>query len=247
MTAQATSSQPDSAVLTVTDLCKAYGGQPVLSGISFRLAQGQGLCIFGPNASGKTTLIRTLAGLLTPDHGRLAVCGHDLAAEPLQAKAKLGVLLHLPLVYPHLTVLENLRFFAGLFGLSDPEARIDQLLELTDLSPYCHEPTAILSRGMVQRLAVARALLHRPQLLLADEPFTALDAHACQTLVQLFRDFQAGGGTLVMTSHNVRLALQCCSHLAVLDQNRFILQAEAATIDIEAFAQDYLSYARARL
>ena len=229
----------------VAGVSKSFGSQIVLEDISFHLAGGQGLCICGPNASGKTTLLRIMAGLLQPDAGAVQICGFDVKSQARQAKVLLGAIFHKSMVYPQLTVIENLRFFARLYGVRDGTARIQELLEQTALMPYRYDRAGILSRGMMQRLAIARALVHKPIVLLADEPFTGLDADASDHLVTILNNFKDEGGAIVMTTHDVNLSLQCCQHVAVLDAQKLVFNTKTSEIDTAAFANDYLSYVRA--
>lgn len=228
----------------VAGVSKSFGSQLVLKDISFHLTGGQGLCICGPNAAGKTTLLHIMAGLLQPDAGAVQICGFDVKSQAQQARATLGAIFHKSMVYPHLTVIENLRFFASLYGVRDTAARIQELLEQAALMPYRYDRAGVLSHGMMQRLAIARALVHRPNVLLADEPFSGLDADASGHLVNMLNRFKSEGGAIVMTTHNVDLSLQCCEQVAVLDKRRMIFNAKISEIDTTAFARDYLLYAR---
>jgi heme exporter protein A len=232
------------SVVDVAGVCKFFGSQVVLEDISFRLPGGQGLCICGANAAGKTTLLRIMTGLLQPDAGTVQICGFDVKTQAQQARAVLGAIFHKSMVYPQLTVLENLRFFARLYGVEDGKGHIQDLLEQIGLLPYRYDRAGVLSRGMMQRLAIARALVHKPIVLLADEPFTGLDVDASKHLVTILNNFKDEGGTIVMTTHDVNLSLQCCEHVAVLDKRKLIFKAKVCEINPDAFAKDYLLYAR---
>lgn len=234
----------DGSAVNLLDVCKSFTGRCVLEGIGFHLTGGQGLCICGANAAGKTTLLRIIAGLLEPDEGQVRICGFDIKHQKQRTGAMLGAIFHKTMVYPQLTVIENLRFFARLYGVRDSKARIRELLEESSLMPYCYDSAGILSRGMMQRLAIARALVHRPAVLLADEPFAGLDAEAGKHLVTVIRKFRDTGGTVVMTTHNVSFALQCCERVAVLDDKKLIFNTEVSEINTAEFVRDYLLYAR---
>jgi len=148
------------------------------------------------------------------------------------------------MVYPDLTVLENLSFFADLYGVKDRTGRIKELLENIGLFGYRYDRGAVLSRGLLQRLAIARALVHQPAVLLADEPFTGLDAEACKYLTAVFSDFTGSGGTIMMTTHDINMGVRCCNRVVVLDKSRLIFDAQISDLNIADFAADYLSYAR---
>jgi heme exporter protein A len=219
--------------INVSGLCKSFASRQVLDSVSFQLFSGQALCIFGPNAAGKTTLIRIIASLIPPDKGTIEICGFNIHNQNQHAKTLLGFISHKTMVYPQLTVEENLRFFARLYGLEKNDAPIEQLLEKTGLTPYRYDSAAVLSRGMTQRLTIARALLHRPAVLLADEPFTALDAPACQNLVAILQQFRNEGGAVVVTTNNAGPSLQCCEKLAVLHNRKLISDIKADQITLE--------------
>lgn len=234
----------DVPAIDVAGISKSFDSQLVLQDIDLNLAAGQILCICGPNAAGKTTLLRIMAGLLQPTAGTVRICGFDVQKQPQRVKPILGAIFHKSMLYSQLTVIENLQFFAGLYGLRDSEAHIKELLEQVDLLPYRYDRAGILSRGMLQRLAIARAMVHRPTVLLADEPFTGLDTDARKSLVAILKSFKGQGRAIVMTTHDVSLALQCCDRVAVLDKGKLILNVNVCQIDMDAFTKDYLLYAR---
>lgn len=233
-----------SPAINLAGVCKSFGSRAVLKAISFQLTAGQGLSICGANAAGKTTLLKIIAGLLQPGDGEVELCGFNIRHQAHKIKPLVGAIFHKSMLYPQLTVAENLRFFARLYGVKNTEARIEELLEQAGLTPYRYDSAGILSRGMTQRLAIARALIHRPIVLLADEPFTGLDTDASKHLVTILRSFKGEGGTIVMTTHNVNSALQCCEQVAVLDDQKLIFNAKASDINTAEFANDYLLYAR---
>lgn len=236
----------DNEVIAIDSVSKAFGARPVLKGIDLVVLRGQGLCICGINGAGKSTLLRIIAGLLKPESGTVKLCGFDVASDPEKTRSRLGVISHKSMLYPELTITENLMFFAKLYGVKNARDRVAQLLEEVRLSAYRHDKTSVLSRGMMQRLAIARAIVHHPDILLADEPFTGLDTQAGRHLIDSLQKFRAGGGTILMTSHDTKLALQCCDRAVVLDQGRFIFDAETARIDTDSFMEDYLEYSRSK-
>jgi len=230
--------------LSVRAVSKAFTTRPVLNGVSLGLHRGQAACLCGVNGAGKSTLLRIIAGLLRPDRGAVAIDGWDVADHSTQFKRRVGMISHAGMIYAELTVSENLAFAAELHALSDRDARIEELLIDTGLGPFRYDRAGILSRGLLQRLAIARAVLHRPAVLLADEPFTGLDGEASGRLIDIFQAFVQRGGAILMTTHDVRLGVQCCARVAVLDKGVLLLDAATEEIDPERFAEDYLSYAR---
>jgi heme exporter protein A len=231
-------------VINVKSVSKAFDTRNVLRNITIDIGISQAVLICGINGAGKTTLLRIIAGLLQPDHGSVEICGCNIRKDPEKAKSQFGMISHKSMVYPELTVLENLSFFARLYGVKDSDTYITELLEDVGLSPYKYDTASILSRGLLQRLAIARALIHRPVLLLADEPFTGLDAEACQHLIAVINDFTNKGGTIVMTTHDIDIGLQCCNRVVVLDKSNLIFDAATGDIDTVSFSKDYISYAR---
>lgn len=232
------------AALSVRSVGKAFVARPVLRSVDLTVPAGQAVCLCGVNGAGKSTLLRIAAGLLHPDAGTVTINGFDLYREPEAARRQLGMISHAPMVYPELTVQENLAFAARLYGLADRAGRVEELLAGTDLAPFAQDRAGILSRGLLQRLAIAKALVHRPIVLLADEPFTGLDGGASDRLLAIFERFVHGGGTILMTTHDVRLGLRCCRRVAVLDGGVLVLDAPRDEIDSARFADDYLCYAR---
>lgn len=230
--------------LSVSSVSKTFVTRPVLRNVNLAVPAGEAVCLCGANGAGKSTLLRIVAGLLRPDRGAVAVNGFGVRRNPEVARRQLGMISHASMAYPELTVHENLAFAAQLYGVADRAGRIEELLIETELTAFGHDRAGILSRGLLQRLAIARALVHRPVVLLADEPFTGLDANATDRLVATFHRFVSAGGTILMTTHDLRLGFACCGRIAVLDKGALILDATKDTIDFDRFADDYLSYAR---
>lgn len=231
-------------VINVKSVSKAFDTRRVLRDIAIDIGKAQAVLICGINGAGKTTLLRIIAGLLQPDQGSVELCGYNIRKDPEKAKSQFGMISHKSMVYPELTVLENLSFFATLYGVKDSETYITELLQDVGLSSYRYDTASILSRGLLQRLAIARALVHRPALLLADEPFTGLDAKACHHLITVLTEFTNNGGTIIMTTHDIDVGLQCCNRVVVLDKSNLIFDAGTSDIDKARFLKDYISYAR---
>jgi heme exporter protein A len=203
-------SAPEPAEIEVRGLVRRFGERPALSGIEFSLERGRTLAVLGPNGAGKTTLLRVLATLLRPHAGDVRVAGAALPAEAWKVRGQIGYLGHDPLLYRELTARENLRFHAELHGVRGE--RVDELLAALRLEHRADEPVRDLSRGTVQRVAAARAVLHDPPLLLLDEPSAGLDPAAAELLQPLLgRD---SGRTRVLVTHDVAAGLAEC-HVAV--------------------------------
>ncbi len=229
--------------INIDSVSKAFGSRLVLKNINFAVTSRQSVLLCGVNGAGKSTLLGIIAGLLQPDRGSVSLCGHNLGNDPEKAKPQLGVISHKPMVYPELTIIENLSFFADLYGIKNASGRIDELIEQVGIVAYRYDRAAILSRGLLPRLAIARALLHSPKVLLADEPFTGLDTDACGHLISILTDFADNSGTLLMTTHDTQLGLRCCRRALVLDKASLIFDADVGDIDTTAFVKDFVAYA----
>ena len=186
-------------MIELEGLDRRYGERVALAGVSVRVAEGQTLGVFGPNGAGKTTLLRVLAGLLRPHGGHASVLGAELPRESWKLRGQVGLLAHEPLLYRELTPRENLRFHADLHGV--PHARVEEVLAAVGMTARADDRLAELSRGMVQRVAAARAVLHDPPLLLLDEPWAGLDPAAIELLEPVVG--RASGKTRVVVTHDV--------------------------------------------
>src|SRR5215213_5218212 len=189
--------------IELTGVGRAYGERTALSGVTLTLEPGRTLAVFGSNGAGKTTLLRILATLLRPHAGRVRVLGRDLPGEGWAVRGRVGLLAHDPLLYRELSARENLRFHARLHRVA--EARVEALLDQVGLRRRADEPVRTLSRGMAQRVAICRASLHEPELLLLDEPLANLDPGAAEAVDPLIG--RASGATRVLISHDVELGL----------------------------------------
>ncbi len=221
--------------LRVQGLDRHYGEREALSGVSFELQEGRTLVVFGPNGAGKTTLLRVLASLLRPHGGSVEVLGSSLPDDAWAVRGRVGLLAHEPLLYRELTALENLHFHARLHSVADE--RVHELLERVAMSGREAEPLRTLSRGMVQRVAVARAVLHDPPLLLLDEPHSNLDPAAIELVAPLIG--AASGRTRVICSHDPSGGLAEADVVLGLRGGRAVLLAEAAELDPADIAELY--------
>jgi heme exporter protein A len=226
-------------MIRVTRLIKNYGPHPVLRGVSLHVGRGEFLTLVGPNGAGKTTLLRILATLGRPTGGEVRVGGWSLPQAADRVRPHLGLISHQPLLYAELTAEENLRFFARMYGLVNPAERIDEVLESVDLSDRRHDPVGEFSRGMQQRLAIARAILHRPEVLLLDEPYTGLDQSAAAMLDEVLHAVATAGRTVVMTTHDLARGLATCDRIAILARGQIAFQAGRDEVGQDGFRQVY--------
>ncbi len=211
-------------MIELIHLSKRYGDTHAVEDITLSVAQGQLYGFIGPNGAGKTTTIRMIGGLLAPTAGRIIVDGIDMAADPVSAKARIGLIPDRPFLYEKLTGMEFLRFTADLYGVSGNgfHDRAQELLTLFSLQHRCEELVEAYSHGMKQRLIMAAALLHEPRLLIVDEPMVGLDPRGIKMVRELFRSLTAGGMTIFMSTHTLSLAEDVCDHIGIIHQGRLI-------------------------
>jgi len=205
-------------MIEVRRLVKTFGLKPVLRGVDFRAQPGEFVALLGPNGAGKTTMLRILATLSRPTMGEVRLAGYALPAQAAEVRRLLGVVSHQPLLYGDLTAEENLRFYARMYGLSDGEGRAAEVLESVGLAARRRDLVRQFSRGMQQRLAIGRALLHDPQVMLFDEPYTGLDQDASSMLDEVLRRVAVAGRTVVMTSHDLPRAADLATRVDVLSR-----------------------------
>jgi heme exporter protein A len=228
----------DGPLLVARGLSRAFGAQRVLRDISLELAAGETLAVVGPNGAGKTTLLRLLAGLMRPSSGEVLVLGRRLAPADPEARRPIGIVSHQSLLYDDLTIEENLLLAARLYGLVDPRGAARRVLESVGLAARAGETPRRLSRGMVQRAAIARAFLHDPAVLLLDEPFTGLDAPAAEQLRGLLRERAAVGRAMIVVTHHLAETWELASRVAVLAGGRWALEGPREA-DLAAFLPRY--------
>ncbi len=215
----------DAPALALTGLSKSFG-RPAVDGLDLTVARGEFYALLGPNGAGKTTTLRMVAGLLAPDAGRIEVLGIDLAVDPAAAKRRIAYLPDDPMLYGKLKPTEYLEFVAGLWGIDSKaaEPRARALLAWLDLEQHAHELTEGFSRGMKQKLALAGALIHEPELLILDEPLTGLDAGAARQVKDLLLAHVAAGGTVILTTHILEVAERLAQRIGIIQHGRLIAQ-----------------------
>lgn len=209
-------------------MSRSFGEQTALAGLTISLEPGDTLALFGPNGAGKTTLLKLLATLLVPSGGRMSVLGCRLPDGAEKVRGSIGYLGHEPFLYRELTPRENLRFYCTLYGVSEVERRLEELLDAVGVSSRADEPLRTLSRGTVQRVAVCRALLHDPDLLLLDEPYSHLDPAATRMVKRLIG--QRAGLTRVLVTHDVESGLNEANRVLCLRDGRPVLLAESGLV-----------------
>lgn len=228
-------------MIEAVKVTKVFGLRPVLRGVDLRVSQGDFLALFGPNGAGKTTFLRIVSSLMRPTTGRVTIAGWDLPKYADQARGLLGVVSHQPLLYGELSAVENLRFYARMYALDKAarDGRINDVLAQVGLAKRANDLVRTFSRGMQQRLAIARAILHDPPVLLFDEPYTGLDQDAAATLDGVLREVVSQGRTVIMTTHDLLRGVQMADRVAILSRGVIAYDERAAGIDAVGFAQTY--------
>lgn len=215
----------EQGIIDVRKLVKRFGLKTVLRSLDFRVDSGEFVALLGPNGAGKTTFLRILASLSRPALGEVRIAGYRLPNQASSVRRILGVVSHQPLLYGDLTAEENLVFYGRMYGLPDISARVHEVLDLVGLAARRRDLVRTYSRGMQQRLAIGRAVLHDPEVMLFDEPHTGLDQDACAMLDKVLREVAARGRTVVMTSHDLARAADLASRFDVLSRGRIVASA----------------------
>lgn len=226
----------------VDAVTKRFGRILALRGISLQLRQGHCLGIFGPNGAGKTTLLKILATLARPSTGTVSIAGYDTVRQAEKIRPLLGVLSHRTFLYGHLTAVENLQFYGRLFGVKSLQDRIAEMLHAVGLESHTRQLVRTFSRGMQQRLAIARVLLHSPTILLLDEPYTGLDQHAAAHVQELLRQFHTSTRTIVVSTHDLQRGLDLCDDIAIQCHGKIVYYGSALGMDSRSFEQMYVDY-----
>ncbi|MBE0410737.1 MAG: heme ABC exporter ATP-binding protein CcmA [Anaerolineales bacterium] len=227
------------AIIEVRKLIKRFGLKNVLKGLDFRVEAGEFVVILGPNGAGKTTFLRILASLSRPSMGKINIAGFSLPDQAAAVRRRLGVVSHQPLIYGDLTAEENLQFFARMYNIPASNQRIPEVLKLIGLNARRRDLVRTFSRGMQQRLAIGRAVLHDPEVMLFDEPHTGLDQDAATMLDGILQEVAARGRTVVMTSHDLPRAADLASRIDILSRGVITASIQRDKIDTSQILSFY--------
>lgn len=227
----------------IENVQKWFGHTIALQGVSLTVQPGEFVVFLGRNGAGKSTLLRVIARIVKPNAGRVRVCGIDVLKNPELIRSRLGFVAHSSFLYRHLTACENLLFFARLYQVPNPENRVQETLRWVGLEKQANRQIGGFSRGMQQRLAIARAVLHDPEILLLDEPFTGLDLEAAELLGQWLKNFVESQKTVVMATHDLEQGLEGAGRWVIVDHGKIM---EEMTEGLVSVREKYKMFLRER-
>ena len=225
-------------VVEVAELTREFGPRKAVAGVTFSLAPGECLALFGPNGAGKTTLLRVLAGLLKPTSGTARISGIALPGGPL-ARSRVGLISHHTMLYEALSARENVSFSARLYGIRDARTRVEDSLRRMSMLERADTAVRSLSRGMQQRVSIARAMVHAPRVVLADEPYSGLDDSGARALTSVLQELRSAGTAIIVVTHNLAEGLSLATHAAVMERGKFVRYDDAGSIDARSYASTY--------
>ncbi len=227
-------------IVEVKSIEKSFGNVLALQGIDLRVAKGEFLTIIGPNGAGKTTLLKILSTLMKPSAGEGKVAGFSLKQEEENLRRKIGMLSHYTFLYENLTAYENLKFYGSLYDVKNIEREIKRVIQEVGLEDRLHDTVRTFSRGMKQRVSIARCIIHNPLLLLLDEPYTGLDRWSGKRFTNILKRFHQGGKTIIMTTHNLSSSLELSDRIVILSSGKIVYeQQEVAKIELKELERLY--------
>jgi ABC-type multidrug transport system ATPase subunit len=227
-----------SLAIVARGITKSYGTKTVLKNVSLEVSAGESLIVLGPNGAGKTTLIKIMATVLRASAGELLIDGLSPHKEPEKVRRKLGAVMHDVFFYPNLTAYENLEFYCRLYDVPEIRQRVNEVVEIVGMTARLNDRVGIFSRGMKQRLSIARALLHNPSIMLLDEPETGLDQEALNILWKVIRG-QAGYRTIIATTHSLERAYELGDRFVILNTGKLVTETRKDGLDVARLEQIY--------
>ena len=230
--------------IKVEGLTKSFGSRLTLREIDLEIKQGESVVIFGPNGAGKTTLLKVMATIMNPSSGKVLIDGLDSKERAEEARRRIGIVTHNTFFYGNLTAYENLDFYGRLYDVPGRQERIQEVVSMVGMTPRLHHRVATLSRGMQQRLSIARSLLHKPSIMLLDEPETGLDRQANAMLWDIFQTEVEYRRTVILTTHNLGLGLEVAERVLILDKGRIVYDGSRQALDLPALEKIYQNSTR---
>ncbi len=232
--------------IEIQGLTKSFGNHLALKGIDLKVRQGETVVIFGPNGAGKTTLIKVLATIMNPTSGRVLVGGLGLKNNAEKIRRRIGVVTHQTFLYGNLTAYENLEFYSRMYDVPRRKERIHEVVAMVEMTSRLYDRVGTLSRGMQQRLSIARSLLHKPAIILLDEPETGLDQLAIAMLWEALQTEGGGKRTIILTTHNLERGLELSDRLLILDKGRIVYEKSSQVLDLAGLKEAYQHSTRVR-
>jgi heme exporter protein A len=226
-------------IIEAEGITKSFGSHLALNGVDFRVGRGESAVIFGPNGAGKTTLIKVLATIMNPSSGKLLIDGMSPKDSAEKIRRRIGVITHQTFLYSTLTAYENLEFYGRLYDVNRIRERIHEVASIVSMTSRLHDRVGTLSRGMQQRLSIARSLLHEPGIMLLDEPETGLDQQAISILREVVRSADGRKKTIVLTTHNLERGLEFGDRLLILARGKIVCQMPAKDLDLAGLKETY--------
>jgi len=241
-----TSAASQNCAIEVKGLTKSFGIHLALRGIDIEVKQGESVVIFGPNGAGKTTLIKVLATIMNPSSGKILINGLNLKNDAEQIRRSIGVITHQTFLYSNLTAYENLQFYSRMYDVPNIKERIHEVVAMVGMTSRLHDRIGTLSRGMQQRLSIARSVLHKPTLMLLDEPETGLDQQSISILREILQTEETGKRTIILTTHSLERGLELSNRLLILSQGRIVYENSTETLDLTDLKEIYQHSTRVR-
>lgn len=226
-------------MIEIKGLIKTIGDKMILRGINLSIEKGESIAILGPNGAGKSTVLKIIAGLIKPTDGEVKINGMDFKRDSYEVKRKIGFLSHNSFLYDHFTPLENLKFFGELYGVEDVDKKAKQLVDEVGLSFFMHDPVRSFSRGMLQRIAIARAIIHDPEILLFDEPHTGLDQEAIKILNEVIIKMKNNGSTVIMVTHDFHQAVKTCDRVMIFRKGKLVEDLDQVNNNLDYVTEIY--------
>lgn len=225
--------------IEVQGLTKSFGNRLALRGVDLEVRWGESVVIFGPNGAGKTTLLKVLATIMNPSSGKVVINGLNLKNHAEEIRRRIGMVSHQTFLYSNLTAYENLKFYSRMYGVSRAEERIREVVAMVEMTSRLNDRVGTLSRGMQQRLSIARSLLHKPSIMLLDEPETGLDQQASSILWKALQREGEGKHTIILTTHNLERGLELAERLLILDKGKIVYQNIRQVLDLAGLKEAY--------
>jgi heme ABC exporter ATP-binding subunit CcmA len=225
--------------IEIQGLTKSFGSHLALRGVDLEVVQGESIILFGPNGAGKTTLIKVLATIMSPSSGRVLIDGLNLKDNAEDIRRRIGVVIHQTFLYGNLTAYENLEFYSRLYDVPQRKERIHEVVDMVGMTSRLHDRVTFLSRGMQQRLSIARSLLHRPSIMLLDEPETGLDQQAISMFWEALQTGKKGKRSLIVTTHNLERGLELGDRILILDKGKIVYEGSRQGLDLASLKEAY--------